>query len=273
MASGSVIINLASSGLPTETTDRAFAFCLGTQILQNPDHDPRIGTFSFLINPDMLDVSVSGNTVGTTAMGLATSTNVSSIAQWSSTNEISDNGDNYGVYCVSFAEDENNGGLINYSVAGASLGTIAKNRTADNVNIFDNSFTCSGHGYNAGDAVVIASGSLPSPLATGITYYVIPVDGNNISLAETRLDAITDNEINIFDVAGPIYLESADLFEFKRDGTDPSNGDVTLSVNGVEVYVFPEKQTATLRPFFWSRERSNSATIPIFKAIKVSGAS
>ena len=70
MAVGSSIVNLTASGLPTETEDRAYSFCLGTQILQNPSQTPRTGTFSFKVNPNQFDVSVTGDAVGTTAIGL-----------------------------------------------------------------------------------------------------------------------------------------------------------------------------------------------------------
>ena len=69
MAVGSSIVNLTASGLPSEQEDRAYSFCLGTQILQNPSQTPRTGTLSFKVNPNQCDVSVTGDAVGTTAIG------------------------------------------------------------------------------------------------------------------------------------------------------------------------------------------------------------
>jgi hypothetical protein len=272
MADGSSIVNLTASGLPTELEDRAYSFCLGTQILQNPTQDPRIGTLSFKVSPDMFDVAVSGDTVGTTAIGLATSTNISSVSTWSAAQEIQDDGGTYGVYAVSVAEKQGNGGVVNVAAAGQSIATVVKNRTASGASIAANTFDSTSHGYAAGDAVVIVSGDAPSPLELNRTYYVIPSGANQFLLATSRANAIAGvgNEVDITTSEGPIYLESDDVFEIKRDG---DTGSVTVSRNAVNIHTFSSTTLATLRPFFWSRESSNSATIPVFKAIKVSGAS
>jgi hypothetical protein len=272
MADGSSIVNLTASGLPSELEDRAYAFCLGTQILQNPTQDPRVGTLSFKVSPNMFDVAVSGNTVGTTAIGLATSTNISEVSTWRSTAEISDNGSTYGVYAVSVAESYTNGGVANVCANGQSISTVVKNRTASGASVVDNTFDSTSHGYTAGDAVVIVSGTPPNPLETDRTYYVIPSGADKIMLAATRAAALSGvgNEVDITDSASPIYLESDDVFEVKRDGI---TGAVTISRNAAVIHTFSGTTTATLRPFFWTRESSNSATIPVFKAVKVSGAS
>jgi len=271
-AVGSSIVNLTASGLPSQNEDRAYAFCLGTQILQNPTADPRTGTLSFKISPNQFDVAVSGNTVGTTAIGLATSTNISSVSTWSSSQQISDNGITYGVYAVSFAEGYGNGGVVNVSAAGTSISTVVKNRTASGASIAVNTFDCTSHGYTAGDAVVIVSGNPPSPLELNRTYYVIPSGANQILLATSRAAAISGvgNEVDITTNTGPIYLESDDVFKLERNGI---TGSVVVSKNGVNIHTFSGTTLSTLRPFFWTRESTNSATIPVFKAIKVSGAS
>ena len=272
MAVGSSIVNVTASGLPTETEDRAYSFCLGTQILQNPSQDPRVGTLSFKISPNQFDVGVSGNTVGTTAIGLATSTNISSVSTWSAASELQDDGSTYGIYAISVAENYNNGGVVNVTAAGQSIATVVKNRTGSNTSSVDNTFNVTSHGYAAGDAVAIVSGTVPDPLQLDTTYFVIPSGADKIMLAETRAAALAGvgNEIDIIGSTGPIYLESDDTFEVKRDGV---SGAVTVQRNGVNIYSYPVTTTSTLRPFFWSRESSNSATIPVFKAIKVSGAS
>ena len=272
MADGSSIVNLTASGLPTELEDRAYSFCLGTQILQNPTQDPRVGTLSFKISPDMFDVAVSGNTVGTTAIGLATSTNISTVSTWRAANELKDDGITYGVYAVSVAESYGNGGVVNVAAEGQSIATVVKNRTASGASIINNTFDSTSHGYTAGDAVVIVSGDPPSPLQLDQTYYVIPSGTDQFLLATSREAAISGvgNEVDITTNTGPIYLESDDVFEVKRDG---NTGVVTVARNAVNIHTFNGTTLSTLRPFFWSRESSNSATIPVFKAVKVSGAS
>lgn len=264
---------MTASGLPTEQVDQAFAFCLGTQILQNPASSPRVGKLSFKISPNLFDVPVSGNTVGATAIGLATSANTSNISIWSSTAQIRDNGIGFGVYAVSFAEDINNNQKVNVAAAGTSIASVCKNRVASGIDLGNNTFTSTSHGYGQGDAVVIASGDIPVPLATGITYYVIPSGVNNFLLAETRANAMAGvgSAIDlIVDTGGLTYLESDDVFDVTRSGL---TGTVIVKRNGSIVHTFSGTTTATLRPFFWTRESSNSATIPVFKAIKVSGAS
>ncbi len=269
-AAGSSITNLSASGLPDQLENRAYAFCLGTQILQNPTAEPRDGRFSFKVSPNMLDVPVSGDTVGTTAIGLATSTNISNIATWASNAEISDNGGSYGVYAVSFAESSTNGSVVNVCIAGATRATVAKSRVASGVNIGTDTFQCTSHGYSTGDAVVIYSGSTPTPLQQNVTYYVISSGTNAIALASSRANAVAGSGIDITVSGGPVYLQSADVFELRRTGL---TGQVVAYRNDQILHTFASGTTATLRPFFWTRESSNSATIPVFKEIKVSGAS
>ena len=272
MADGSSIINASASGLPSQSEDRAYAFCLGTQILQNPASDPRDGTLSFKVATGLFDVPQGGNTVGTTAIGLATADNISSIATWSSTQQISDNGSVYEVYAVSFAEDAVESSLVNVAIAGASVDTLAKNRTASGVDVVVNTINCTAHGYTAGDAVAIASGNIPSPLATGVTYFVIPSGADKIALAATRAAALSGfgSEIDLNTAESPIHLESDDVFVISRDG---SSGNVNVTRNGAVISSGLVTTSETLRPFFWTRESSNSASIPVFKEIKVSGAS
>ena len=160
MAVGSSIVNLTASGLPTETEDRAYSFCLGTQILQNPSQDPRTGTLSFKISPNQFDVGVTGDAVGTTAIGLATSTNISTVSTWSAATEIQDDGISYGIFALSVAEKDGDGGKVNVATAGQSIATVVKNRTASGTSSVENTFESVSHGYTAGDAVVVASGTV-----------------------------------------------------------------------------------------------------------------
>ena len=272
MAVGSSIVNLTASGLPTETEDRAYSFCLGTQILQNPSQTPRTGSFSFKISPDQFDVAIAGNTVGATAIGLAESTNISTDSTWSAAAELKDSGSSYGIYAISVAEKDGDGGKVNVATAGQSIATVVKNRTASGTSSVDNTFDCVSHGYTAGDAVVIASGTIPNPLATGLTYFVIPSGTDKIMLAATRTAALAGvgSEIDIIGTTSPVFLESDDVFKIERNGV---SGALVVTRNGATIHTYAGASTNTLRPFFWSRQSTNSATIPVFKAIKVSGAS
>jgi hypothetical protein len=269
MANGSSIINTSPSGLPVELEDRAYAFCIGTQILQNPSQDPRNGKLSFKIEPEMFDVVVSGDAVGTTAIGVATSANISNVSTWSAANEIRDNGANYGIYSVSFAESSSSNKKVNVCCAGSTVASVVKNTVSSSTDIAFDTLTISGHGYATGDAVIVYSGSAPTPLQSGTTYYAIPSGSDKIKLASSRANAIAGSGIDITVSGGPVYLKSDDVFELRRDGL---TGGVDLYRNDASVHVF-SGTTATLRPFFWTRESSNSATIPVFKEIKVSGAS
>lgn len=269
MADGSSIINVASSGLPNETQDYAYAFCIGTQIFQNPDQDPRNGSLSFKVDPELFDVGISGDTVGTTAIGLATADNISSISSWSSTEEISDDGQSYGVYCVSFAENNLVSNKINICCAGSTIGFIQKNRQSTSTDIGFDTLTISGHGYSNGDAVVIYSGSPPSPLQLNTKYYVTTSGEDKIRLASSHNQSLIGDVIDITISGGPVYLRSDDLIAIRRNGISE---DVGVYRNNVEIYAIGSNGQ-TLRPFFWTRESSNSATIPVFKEIKVSGAS
>lgn len=269
MANGSSIINTSPSGLPLETEDRAYAFCIGTQIFQTPEQDPREGRFSFKIEPSLFDATVSGDAVGASALGLATAANISSIGSWSSAAQIRDNGSTYGVFAVSFAENSSNNGRVNVCCAGSTVGYVQKNKQSTSTDIGFDTLTISGHGYSIGDAVVIYSGSPPAPLQSGTTYYIIPSGADKIKLAVSRAAAVAGSGINLTVSGGPVFLKSNDVFELRRNGT---SGQVSLLRNDSAVYVF-SSTLETLRPFFWTREASNSATIPLFKEIKVSGAS
>lgn len=270
MAEGSQIINLTEDGLPDQLVDRAYAFCIGTQLLQTPSFDPRNGKLEFKVAPDLLKVGVSGNTAPTTALGLATRANVSRLSVWQSSGEISDDGRQFGVYSIGFAENVNNGTLVNVTAAGESIASVAKNRIGRDVSIGFDTFVSSGHGYGLGDAVIIYSGSTPSPLQSGVTYYVIPSGADQFKLAESRAAAIAGSGIDIVVSGGPVYLESDDVWELRRNGL---TGTVGVYRNDFLIYTYSGTTLESLRPFFWTREKSASATIPVFKEIKVSGAS
>ncbi|AEX56013.1 hypothetical protein S-CBS4_gp046 [Synechococcus phage S-CBS4] len=269
MASGSSIINTSPSGLPTQSEDRAYAFCIGTQIFQDPEHEPRDGVLSFKVDPELFDAVIAGDQVGTTAIGLATAQNISTLSTWRSSNEIRDNGLGFGIYPVSFAENSVISTRVNVCCAGTTVGFVAKNTVSTDTSIAFDTFTISGHNYSTGDAVVVYSGSAPTPLQLDTTYYVIPSGADKIKLAATRADAVAGSGIDITVSGGPIYLKSDDTFSIKRTGI---GGAVEVFRNGALLHTF-SGTTETLRPFFWTRESSNSATIPVFKEIKVSGAS
>jgi hypothetical protein len=270
MAIGSDITNLTTEGLPDDLSDRAYAFCIGTQLLQTPSFDPRNGYVEFKARPDAFRAPLSGNTFATTAIGLATSANISQLSAWRSAQEIADNGSAYGVYAVGFAENINNGSLVNVTSAGVSIGSVAKERVGSGVSIAFDTFQSTSHGYGLGDAVVIYSGSAPAPLQLNVKYFVIPSGADAFLLAEDYAAAIAGSGIDITVSGGPVYLRSDDEWKIQRNGL---TGQVQVQRNDNVVYTFANTTLASLRPFFWTRERTVSATIPVFKEIKVSGAS
>lgn len=270
MAIGSDIVNLTTEGLPDDLSDRAYAFCIGTQLLQTPSFDPRNGYVAFKAAPNAFRAPLSGNTSATTALGLATSANISQLSAWSSAGQIADNGATYGVFAVGFAENINNGSLVTVTTAGQSIASVAKDRIGSGVSIAFDSFQSTSHGYGLGDAVVIYSGSAPTPLQLNTKYFVIPSGANAFQLAATYSGAIAGSGIDITVSGGPAYFRSDDEWKISRNGL---TGQVTISRNDNVVYTFATTTLSSLRPFFWTRERTVSATIPVFKEIKVSGAS
>ena len=270
MAIGSDIVNLTAEGLPDDLSDRAYAFCIGTQLLQTPSFDPRNGYVEFKVRPNAFRAPLSGNTFATTAVGLATSTNISQLSSWRSAQEIADNGSAYGVYAVGFAENISNGSLVNVTTAGVSIGSVAKERIGSGVSIAFDTFQSTSHGYGLGDAVVIYSGSAPTPLQLNTKYFVIPSGANAFLLAGSYAAATAGSGIDITVSGGPAYLRSDDEWKIQRNGL---TGQVQVKRNDNVIHTFATTTLASLRPFFWTRERTVSATIPVFKEIKVSGAS
>lgn len=270
MAVGSEIINVTDEGLPDQLFDRAYSFCIGTQLLQTPSFDPREGRLSFKVTPDLFRVGVIGNTAPTAAIGLATSDNISTLSAWTSTSELADDGRGFGIYALGFAENASNGTLVNVVTAGESIASVAKDRVGSGVSIGFDTFQSTSHGYGLGDAVVIYSGSTPAPLQSGVTYYVIPSGINAFKLAVSYDAAVAGSGVDIAVSGGPIYLRSDDVWELRRNGL---SGQVDVYRNDNVIYTYSGTTLKSLRPFFWNRERSTSATIPVFKEIKVSGAS
>ena len=270
MAVGSDIINLTDEGLPDQPFDRAYSFCIGTQLLQTPSFDPRDGKLSFKVTPDLLRVGMPGNATPTTVLGLVTSENISTLSAWTSSSEISDDGTGFGIYTIGFAENVSNGTLVNVMAAGESIASVAKDRIGSGVSIGFDTFQSASHGYGLGDAVVIYSGNPPTPLQSGVTYYVIPSGINAFKLAESYAGAVAGSGVDIAVSGGPVYLRSDDVWELRRDGL---SGQVDVYRNDNVIYTYSGTTLESLRPFFWSREKSASATIPVFKEIKVSGAS
>jgi hypothetical protein len=224
----------------------------------------------FKAHPNAFRAPLSGNTFATTAIGLATSATISQLSAWRSTQEIADNGSTYGVYAVGFAENISNGSLVNVTTAGVSIGSVAKERVGSGVSIAFDTFQSTSHGYGLGDAVVIYSGSAPTPLQLNTKYFVIPSGANVFLLAESYAAATAGSGIDITVSGGPVYLRSDDEWKVQRNGL---TGQVQVARNDNVVHTFATTTLASLRPFFWTRERTVSATIPVFKEIKVSGAS
>ena len=80
---GSTLINTSSTGLPSDFDNRPFSFAIGTQIFLNPTDDPTDAVVSFKFNPDLL-TSTSDAGTSTVSIGLATDSELDSLASWNS---------------------------------------------------------------------------------------------------------------------------------------------------------------------------------------------
>jgi hypothetical protein len=79
-----------------------------------------------------------------------------------------------------------------------SAAYVSKTFTDANVNITSNQVTITGHGYLTGQKVrVSTAGTLPSPLAAGVDYWLIKVDVNTIKLATSFANAVAGSAIDL----------------------------------------------------------------------------
>lgn len=86
-----------------------------------------------------------------------------------------------------------------------------------------------GHGFEDGDEIqvsVLSGGSLPSPLAAGVTYYAIRVDAGQFQLSATSGGAainLTTNGLDVF-VSTPLPdAEVRELYSRELDGMLPAH--------------------------------------------------
>lgn len=74
-----------------------------------------------------------------------------------------------------------------------------------------NAITLDAHGFEAGDPIELraeAGGSLPTPLAEGVTYYVVPLSGSAFSLATSEGGPAIDLTVNGSNV---VVIDSLDV--------------------------------------------------------------
>lgn len=122
----------------------------------------------------------------------------------------------------------------------ALTSTAAKSFADANVVVNFDQIVAAAHGYLTGQAVnLTTTGALPGGLANNLTYYVIYLDGNTVSLATTNANATAGIQIDITSAAGggthqivPLTLTAAEVhLEGSVDGT--TYVDIAGSTNAV----------------------------------------
>ena len=268
MATGSNLINTSSEGQPADNEDRPFSFAIGTQIFLNPTDDPRNGVVSFKADAGLISGSLASGT-SNLAIGFSTDSELNTLSSWGESN-ISDASPNR--FPVGFGRVSTAPTKIGINIEGSQVATIGKPTTVTSVNLGGNRLAMTGHPFNTGDRVIVSStGTMPGGLATNVGYFVIKHSANAIKLALTSADAAANTEIDIQSAgSGTITVASDEIFTLTRAG---ASGTVTVLKAGVTVATFANANlNSPLRLFYWNREQSLSATDPVFKEIKVTGA-
>tara|TARA_B100000405_G_scaffold302859_1_gene267398 strand:+ start:2798 stop:3610 length:813 start_codon:yes stop_codon:yes gene_type:complete len=265
---GSSLVNTSSNGQPTDNEDRPFSFAIGTQIFLNPSDDPTNAVISFKANPDLLAGSLANGT-SNLAIGLAIDSQLNLLSGWTES-YISTASAN--IFAVGFGRMTTAANKVSVNVAGAQVSTIGKTQSVSSISLADNTFSITGHPFNTGDRVVVAStGTVPGGLSSAVSYYVISATADTIKLATSRANAVGGSDIDIQSAgSGTITVASDEIFTLTRAG---SSGSVTLQKDGVTIATFTNTNSASpLRLFYWCREQSASNSSPIVKEIKVRGA-
>ena len=265
---GSNLINTSVNGLPTDADDRPFSFAIGTQIFLNPVDDPTDSVVSFKFNPDLL-TSTGGQGEPTVSIGLATDSELNTLANWDSTYISSPNAD---AFPVGFNRKTSQSSQISISIEGSEVSTLGRTTEATSVSLAQNTFTIIGHPYKSGDRVVVTStGTIPGGLSGALSYYVIVDSVDTIKFALSATGAISGVEVDIQTIgSGTIQVANDELFTLTRTG---STGSVVLKKDVVPIATFTNANpTSPLRLFYWCREQSVSSSLPIFTEIKVRGA-
>ena len=265
---GSTLINTAVNGLPTDTDNRPFSFAIGTQIFLNPTDDPTDAFVSFKFNPDLL-THTSAAGVSTAALGLATDSELDSLASWTSSYIGTPDSD---AFPVGFCRLNSAASQIGVNAEGSQVTTLGRTSEAESVSLSLNTFTITSHPFVTGDRVLVSStGTIPGGLSSAIPYFVINDSANTIKFATSAAAAEAGTEIDIQTIgSGTITVATDEIFTLVRTG---SSGSVNLKKGDATIFTFTNSNiTSPLRLFYWCREQSVSSTLPIFKEINVRGA-
>ncbi len=113
------------------------------------------------------------------------------------------------------------------AICTVSSGT--KGFTTASVNTTTNAITITAHGFLTGLGVVptATAGTLPAPLVSGTTYYVIKVDADTIKLATSVVNALAGTAVDLttVGVTGPFVLtvETANVDVILQQSIDGTN--------------------------------------------------
>ncbi len=265
---GSTLINTSSVGLPTDNDNRPFSFAIGTQIFLNPSDDPTDAVVSFKFNPDLLtSTSLAGTS--TVALGLATDSELNSLASFTDTYIATADAD---AFPVGFCRLTTATAQVGVNAEGSQITTIGRSSDAESVSLALNTFTITSHPFVTGDRVLVSSdGTIPGGLSSTVAYFIINDSANTIKFATSDAAAEAGTEIDIQTIgSGTITVATDEIFTLTRTG---SSGSVTLKKGDSTIFTFTNLNiTSPLRLFYWCREQSVSSTLPIFKEIKVRGA-
>ena len=265
---GSTLINTSANGLPGDTDDRPFSFAIGTQIFLNPTDDPTDAVVSFKFNPDLL-TSTSAAGASTVAIGLATDSELDSLASWGTNYIGTADAD---AFAVGFCRLLSTPTQIGVNLEGTQISTLGRSSDAESVSLALNTFAITSHPFVTGDRVLVSSsGSIPGGLSSAISYFIIRDSANTVKFASSVEGANAGAEIDIQTIgSGTITVATDEIFTLTRTG---STGSVTLKKGDATIFTFTNLNvTSPLRLFYWCREQSVSSTLPIFKEIKVRGA-
>ena len=265
---GSTLINTSATGLPADADNRPFSFAIGTQIFLNPTDDPTDAVVSFKFNPDLItSTSSAGNS--TVALGLATDSELDSLASWTSGYIGTADAE---AFPVGFCRLTTAPAQVGVNGEGSQVSTLGRTSEVDSVSTALNTFTISAHPFATGDRVLVSStGVIPGGLSSAISYFVINESSSTIKFALSAAEAESGAEIDIQTIgSGTITVATDEIFTLTRTG---SSGLVTLAKGAATIFTFTNTNlTSPLRLFYWCREQSVSSTLSIFKEIKVRGA-
>lgn len=96
--------------------------------------------------------------------------------------------------------------LKKYDISGLTF-------TNADVDVTANTIRVPGHTLKTTDPIIYSNGlNIPSPLSSGVTYYVIFVDEDTIKLASSATNASNGTEINITTIGAGSFRRNMDVF-------------------------------------------------------------